>query len=274
MSLNLLFFDGALALYLVGTAGFLAFLVLGREWLARAAGGVTLAGFAFHTASIVARYAAARFTPVTNLYESLSFFAWAIVGALLLYQLRFRMRVLGAFVTPLASVLLLVASSAPRAIAPPDPTLRSLWLPVHVTFVFLGDALLALAACAGLMYLLQERTVKAKRINWATRRLPSLEILDEVNARSLTIGFPLLTLGLLSGTIWARFAWGSFWSWEPKVVFSVLTWFLYAILLHGRLSVGWRGRRAAVGSIVGFVAVLVTFVGATLLSPSGLHTFS
>ncbi len=274
MSPNLFFFDGALILYLAGTAGSLAFLVLGRAALARAAGSVTLAGFAFHTASIVARYVEARFTPVTNLHESLSFFAWAIVGASLLFQLRYRMQVLGAFATPLASLLLLVASSTPRAISPPDPTLRSVWLPVHVTFVFLGDALLALAACAGLMYLLQERTLKAKRINWLSRRLPSLEILDEVNVRSLTVGFPLLTLGLLSGTVWARFAWGSFWSWEPKVVLSVLTWVLYAVLLHGRLTVGWRGRRAAAFAIVGFVAVLVTVVGATLLRPSGLHRFS
>ncbi len=274
MTPNLVFFDSALALYLAGTAGFLAFLVLDRRGLARAAHGVTTAGFAAHTASVVARYLEAGFTPVTNLYESLSFFAWAIVCAFLLFHRRYRMPVLGAFATPLASLLLLVASTVPRAIEPPDPILRSLWLPVHVTFVFVGNALLALAACTGCMYLLQERTLKAKRIGRMTRRLPSLESLDEVNVRSLTIGFPLLTLGLLSGAIWARFAWGSFWSWEPKVVLSILTWLLYAVLLHGRLSLGWRGRRAALGAIAGFAAVLFTFVGVNAFRGTGTHSFT
>ncbi len=265
-----LFLDAAVALYVLGTGGFLAFLLLDWPRVARVARFVTVGGFLLHTAGVVTRYVDVQATPATSFLEALSFFAWAIVGASSLFQLRYRMPVLGAFATPLAALLLLIASTA-GGTPPPPNTVPGAWLPIHVALVFLGDALLALAACAGLMYLLQERTLKAKRIGWVTRRLPSLEILDEVNVRSLTIGFPLLTLGLLSGAIIARFAWGTVWWWEPKVVFSVLTWILYAVLLHGRVTVGWRGRRAALGAIAGFVAVLFTLVGVGLFRATGAH---
>jgi cytochrome c-type biogenesis protein CcsB len=259
-----LLFDGAVALYLLGAVLALVHLLAGRPGAGRAARGVTLAGLAAHTGSLAARYAEAHVAPAAGLYDAVSFLAWAIVGASLVFQRRYRVQVLGAFATPLAALLMLAVSSAPALPVPPAPTLRSLWLPVHVTLVFLGDALLALAACAGLMYLMQERTLKTKQLGPFTRRLPSLEALDALNLRSLLLGFPLLTLGLLSGAVWARLAWGTFWSWEPKVVLSVLTWILYAVLLHGRLTIGWRGRRAAVGAIAGFVAVLFTLVGVGL----------
>ncbi len=265
-----LLFDGTAALYVLGTGGFLAFLLLDRPRVARAARLTTMAGFAVHSASLVARYVDERVMPGASLLEALSFFAWAIVGASIVFQHRYRMPVLGAFATPLAALLLLVASTAGGTVPEPS-TVPGVWLPVHVGLVFLGDALFALAACAGLMYLLQEHTLKAKRVGWVTRRLPSLEILDQVNVRSLTIGFPLLTLGLLSGGIIARFAWGTVWWWEPKVVFSILTWVLYAVLLHGRVTVGWRGHRAAVLAIAGFVAVLVTLVGVGLFRAGGAH---
>lgn len=263
-------FDGAVALYVLGTGGFLAYLLLDWPRVARAARLVTAGGFLLHSASLVARFVGDRVTPASSLLEALSFFAWAIVGGSILFQYRYRMPVLGAFATPLAALLLLVASTGGHA--PPAPRgVPGVWLPVHVSLVFLGDALFALAACAGLMYLLQERTLKAKRVGWVTRRLPSLEVLDQVNIRSLTIGFPLLTLGLLSGGLIARFAWGTVWWWEPKVTFSILTWILYAVLLHGRVTVGWRGRRAALGAIAGFVAVLVTLIGVGLFRAGGAH---
>jgi cytochrome c-type biogenesis protein CcsB len=262
-------FDAAVAGYLLGTLLSLAHLAWGGPRLARAARAVTLVGLAAHTGSLAARVAEAHVAPAAGLYDAVSFLAWAIIVASILFQRRYRLQVLGAFATPLAALLLLAASSAPSLPRPPEPTLQSVWLPVHVTLVFAGDALLALAACAGLMYLLQERTLKTKQVGPLTRRLPSLEALDALNLRSLTLGFPLLTLGLLTGAVWARLAWGSFWSWEPKVVLSVLTWVLYAVLLHGRLTVGWRGRRAAVGAIAGFVAVLFTLVGVGLFRAAG-----
>jgi cytochrome c-type biogenesis protein CcsB len=106
-----------------------------------------------------------------------------------------------------------------------------------------------------------------------TKRLPSLKVLDDLNYQSLTFGFPLLTLGIITGAIWAEYAWGRYWNWDPKETWSLITWFLYAALLHQRLTVGWRGRKAAIMAIFGFFAVLFTFLGVNLLLP-GLHTYS
>jgi cytochrome c-type biogenesis protein CcsB len=123
------------------------------------------------------------------------------------------------------------------------------------------------------MYLLMEKELKHKKMGAIFKRLPSLNVLDDINYRCLTIGFPLLTLGIITGSIWAEYAWGSYWSWDPKEVWSLITWLLYAALLHGRMTVGWRGRKAAILAIVGFCAILFTFLGVNLLLP-GLHTYT
>ena len=122
------------------------------------------------------------------------------------------------------------------------------------------------------MYLVQEHQLKSKRIGAITQRLPSLKVLDDLNYQSLTYGFPLLTLGIITGAIWAEYAWGRYWNWDPKETWSLITWLFYAALLHQRLTVGWRGRKAAIMAIIGFLAVLFTFLGVNLLL-SGLHTY-
>src|SRR4030067_653128 len=117
------------------------------------------------------------------------------------------------------------------------------------------------------MYLLQEKQVKRKKMGAMFKRLPSLDVLDDINYRCLTIGFPLLTLGIITGSIWAEYAWGSYWSWDPKETWSLITWLLYAALLHGRLTVGGRGRTAAILATLGFGAGLLTCLGVNLLLP-------
>ena len=122
------------------------------------------------------------------------------------------------------------------------------------------------------MYLLQERELKKKRFGLFYTRLPSLEALDALNQHCLAIGFPLMTLGIITGSIWAKQAWGSYWQWDPKETWSLITWFLYAALLHQRFTVGWRGRRAAIMAIIGFAAVLFTFWGVNFLL-TGVHSY-
>ena len=131
------------------------------------------------------------------------------------------------------------------------PALQSRWLYVHTTLAFLGDAFFVIAFAGGVLYLVQERQLKRRHPGAFYHRLPSLDLLDRVNYRSLTIGFPLLTLGIITGAIWAENAWGSYWQWDPKETWSLITWFIYAALVHARLTVGWRGRKAAWLSIVG-----------------------
>jgi cytochrome c-type biogenesis protein CcsB len=271
--MNLLFFQAALVIYLLGTGVSLAYLVSLRKRLGRLGTFVLGVGFVVHTLALVSRSLEAGYTPVTNLHESLSFFSWSIVGVYLLLNWKYRVDVLAAFISPLAAVLIILASLFPKEILPVAPALKSYWLPIHVILAFIGDAMFALAFATGIMYLIQERQIKSKKIGPFYYRLPALKVLDDLSYRCLTLGFPLLTLGIITGSVWAESAWGSYWSWDPKETWSLITWFLYAALLHGRLTVGWRGRRAAIFSIVGFGVLIFTFLGVNLLL-SGLHTYN
>jgi cytochrome c-type biogenesis protein CcsB len=273
MSLNVLLFNITLGLYFIATLLFLVDVITGREKVGKSGRWVLAGGFLVHCATLAARYAAAGYTPVVNLHESFSFFAWAIVITYLLFDLRYRLTVLGAFVCPLALVLMIAGNVTSSALTGINPALDSWWFPVHVTLAFLGDAIFAVAAVAGVMYLIQERMLKSKKFSTLYFRLPSLDVLDNINYRCLTIGFPLMTMGIISGAIWANSAWGTYWSWDPKETWALITWFLYAALLHGRLTIGWRGRRAAIFAIIGFACLLFTFLGVNLLL-SGLHSFN
>ena len=151
--------------------------------------------------------------------------------------------------------------------------LQNVWLTVHIVFIFAGNGVFAIAFLAGIMYLIQERQIKSKQLGLLYHRLPALEILDALNYNSLILGFPLLTLGMLSGSIFAQYTLGTFWRWDPKEVWSLITWLLYAALLHGRLVSGWRGRRSAMISIIGFLVLIFSFLGVNFLV-KGYHSFS
>jgi cytochrome c-type biogenesis protein CcsB len=271
--MNLVFYHAAGVLYVLGTVSHLSYIISLKDFLCRLGAGLLSVGFAFHATALVFRYYEAGYLPITNLYESLSFYAWAIVLVYLVAHYRYQIRVLGAFVAPIALILVMISLALPKGILPLPPALRSYWLPIHVVFAFLGDAVFALAFCAGVMYLVQENQIKSRKASGLLKRLPSLDVLDQLNHRALTIGFPLLTIGIVTGSVWASYAWGSYWSWDPKETWSLITWFLYAALLHQRLAIGWRGRKAAWMAIMGFLAVLFTFLGVNLVL-SGLHSYS
>ncbi len=270
--MNLLFFKLGSLFYFAGTVTYLSYIVLLKERLSKAAAAVVFAGFALHTLALITRYIEAGYTPVTNLYESLSFFAWILVGLLLIINRKYKVKVLGAFLTPLALICVLFGLALPQEIVPIAPVLKSFWHPFHVFFAFVGDAVFALAFCCGVMYLMQERLLKSQSAGALTRRLPSLKVLDDLNYQSLIFGFPLLTLGIITGAIWAEYAWGRYWGWDPKETWSLITWFLYAALLHQRLAIGWKGRKPALMAMIGFLAVVFTFLGVNYLLP-GLHAY-
>ena len=270
--MDIFFFKFSTLLYLLGALAYSAYIVFLKEYLSKTALAAVLAGFISHTLALITRYTEAGHTPVTNLYESLSFFAWMVVGVLIIANVKFKIKVLGALLTPSALSLMLFAYALPKEIIPLAPVLKSFWHPFHVVFAFMGNAIFAVAFCCGVMYLVQEHQLKAKKIGAITQRLPSLKVLDDLNYQSLTYGFPLLTLGIITGAIWAEYAWGRYWNWDPKETWSLITWLFYAALLHQRLTVGWRGRKAAIMAIIGFMAVLFTFLGVNLLL-RGLHTY-
>jgi len=252
-------------LYSVGTVGFLIYVIRTEKVIHRIAYGFLLAGFLSHTLGLAMLVSQLRQMPVTTLPQTFSLFAWAIVGSYLAFQLKFNIRILGTFVSPLAVVFMLLSSAIPGRVIPNSKLFKSFWLTLHVATMFIGMAIFALAFCAGIMYLLQERQIKSKSFGLLYRRLPSLEVLDSLNYVCLTFGFPLITIGLISGFVYAGAVWQSFWHWDPKEILSVVTWLIYAVLLHERLAVGWRGRRAAIMAIIGFSVILVTFVGTSFI---------
>lgn len=270
--MNALLYVSVLVLYGAATLMYLAYLTKPADGIGRVSQWLLTAGFALHCLFTFFRYLAAGYTPITNLHESLSFFSLTIVGAFLLFQFKYRMAILGSFVTPVALFSMLASAVFPSAITTLNPTLRSGWLVIHTTVAFAGYAAFAIAFSAGIMYIVQESFLKKKKLGPLYHRLPSLDTLDDINYRCLTIGFPLLTIAIISGAIWAETAWGDYWSWDPKETSSLVTWFVYAALLHGRLTTGWRGRRAAILAIVGFCILLFTFLGVNLLLP-GLHSY-
>lgn len=251
--------------YCSATVGYLIYLFRDRESIHRGSCWLLAVGSAFHAAAIVLRSLDMGRMAVANSQEALSFFAWILVVTYLVVQLRLNLRILGSFVSPLAVVFMIVSSLLPDTIVPVNGVYKSTWIAFHVTALFLANALFALAFSAAIMYLLQERHIKRKNFGYLYSRLPSLERLDKINYVCLIAGFPLMTLGLITGFAYAGAVKHSVWKWDPKYVFALITWFLYAILLHERLAVGWRGRRAAWLAIFGFSAVLVTFLGVNLI---------
>ena len=257
--------------YLCGTVGYLVYLFRDREQLHRISWTILLAGALFHGVALAIRTADAGRLPLATTQEALSLFAWVFVVTYLVLQIRLQLRILGSFVSPLAVVFMLSSSFLPSHLILKSDSFRSGWVIVHVATLFLANALFALAFSLGVMYLLQERYIKRKNFGFLYERLPSLERIDSIAHYCLMSGFPLMTVGLITGFAYAAVVWHSPWNWDPKEILSLVTWIIYAVLVHERLAVGWRGRRAAWLSILGFSATLLTFVGASLLL-SGHHS--
>ncbi|HYA43100.1 MAG TPA: cytochrome c biogenesis protein CcsA [Syntrophobacteraceae bacterium] len=257
--------------YLSGTVGYLVYLFRDRAQLHRISWTILLAGALFHGAALAMYTAESGHLPLTTIHEALCLFAWVFVVTYLVLQIRLQLRILGSFVSPLAVVFMVSSSLLPSHIVLRNEFFKSGWVIVHVASLFLAIALFGLAFSLGIMYLLQESYIKKKNFGFLYGRLPPLERLDSIAHYCLMLGFPLMTAGLLIGFAYAAVVWHSPWSWDPKEILSVVTWIIYAVLVHERLAVGWRGRRAAWLSILGFSATLVTFIVASLLL-SGHHS--
>lgn len=357
------FFGIATVLYIVAMMLYITYLITKSGGVGKAATAVTAAGLVSQTFAFLMRWSDfhnllsipgirgwIRAVPLTNLYESLIFFVWALILIYLIIEFRYRNRSFGAFVTPVAGLALafIEMSGVSKQISPLVPALQSNWLLVHVFMSFISYATFAISFCTGLMYLMAttERKNEWGYVFWtvtigvfavvlgamgldflkfrfmggggqllansmlfkatfksgspavvfaslvasvgliftvwhfggAFRKVLdsfslSEEILDEVTYKSIAVGFPIFTLGgLIFGAIWADQAWGVYWSWDPKETWSLITWFVYAFYLHARLMRGWRGQKAAAVAVLGFVAVIFTYLGVNLLL-SGLHSY-
>ncbi|HEX7407908.1 MAG TPA: cytochrome c biogenesis protein CcsA [Candidatus Binatia bacterium] len=264
----------ALAFYLLSTVTCIVHVIAGQESMRRWALALLGCAFGVHALSLSVRAVLLGYGAITTFQEELSFIACIMVGAYLVMALvlaqRANLTVVGTLVTPLAFLFTLSAYAFNSPTAELPEQLQNVWLPAHVAPAFLGYAIFAIAFCLSLIYLLQEKQLKAKRKSDLFRRLPSLETLDRLNHRFVTWGFALFTIGIITGSLLAKETWGALWSWQPVELGSVITWMLYALLLHARTT-GWRGRKAAALTIVGFIVLVVSFLGVNLIFP-GKHT--
>jgi cytochrome c-type biogenesis protein CcsB len=245
----------------------LAYLVQRHELVHRLAVLATLAGWAVHTVSLIVRAVELGAPPFGSLPDAIWVGVWVIVLLQLLLEQRTGVRVLGAFVLPIVVLLSLKATTGrPGTLG---PVLANAWIWIHIALAVIGIAAFVFNFVGGIMYLLQERQLKTKRPGAFYYRLPSLATLDRLTFRTLALGFPFLTVGLMLGALWARTAWGSAFTFDPLAFFSLVAWVIYAGTLAGRAAGGWHGRRAAYFAIAGFAALVLT-LGAGLFLP-GRH---
>ena len=259
--------NAAIIGYVVATGLALAYLVQRHDLVHRLSRLAALAGWVTHTVALVARALDLGAPPLGSLPDAISVAVWVIVLLEMLIEQRTGVRVLGAFVLPVAVMLSLKATTTrPGTLA---PALAGAWVWVHIALAMVGIAAFVFNFAGALMYLLQERQLKLKRPGAFYYRLPSLQTLDRLTFRTLALGFPFLTTGIVLGVMWARAAWGTTFPVDPLAFFSVLAWVIYAGTLAGRAIGGWHGRRAAYFAIVGFAALVLT-LGAGLFLP-GRH---
>jgi cytochrome c-type biogenesis protein CcsB len=213
--------------------------------------------------------------PLSNLYESLVFAAWAIMLLYLIMEYRTKQKALGVFPALFAFLAMAYASFSSNVdskIQPLLPALKSNWLIAHVITCFLGYAAFAVSTGISILYLLKKSRSPDAKSNAVLGMMPEARQLDELNYQLILFGFLWLSLGIITGSVWANSAWGTYWSWDPKETWSLITWLVYAAVLHARTMQGWRGNRVAWLSLIGFGCVLFTYFGVNFLL-SGLHSY-
>ena len=249
------------------------------------------------TSQLVMRWWESGHFPISNLYESLCFLAWACTLTQLLVERSWPSPIVAAAATPMGLGCIAFASFALpdqlQTSAPLVPALRSSWLVMHVSVIMVSYAALLVGSLLSLAVLVTDRgealELRSSSIgsggfrqsvgvgNDGVLQLQSIQLstteqLDSLSYRTITVGFLMLTVGIVSGAVWANEAWGSYWSWDPKETWALICWLVYAAYLHTRLSRGWQGRRPALVAVVGLVVIAVCYIGVNLLG-IGLHSY-
>tara|TARA_B100000683_G_C12437488_1_gene534521 strand:- start:124 stop:1002 length:879 start_codon:yes stop_codon:yes gene_type:complete len=237
------------------SSNFLLFLILGLRWL--------ISGY----------------FPLSNLYESLLFLDWCLLFILIVAETKTRTKLLGAVVLPITLLIISFASlilpTQMQEAAPLVPALQSNWLMMHVSMMMLSYATLILGSLLSILFLVvQKFTTNSSKIqqNLAQTKIQLLENIDTWSYRTIGLGFPFLTIGIIAGAVWANEAWGSYWSWDPKETWALITWLIFAAYIHARLTKGWVGEKAALLGSIGFIIVWICYLGVNFLG-QGLHSY-
>ena len=253
--------------YTIAALSFIVLFAFKKEIIGKVATFITTIGFGIHTVAIIFRVIESGRLPFSNQFEFATSFTWGIVLCYLILHYAYKYTGVGAFVMPLAFLVMGYASVLPKDIRPLMPALQSNWLYVHVGTAVLSYGAFAVAAGLSAMYLLG-----TKKDGFRSSYLPDLEACDYMSYRVIAFGYVMLTLVIVTGAIWAKSAWSRYWAWDPKETWSLITWLIYSVYLHLRFHRGWKGKSAAWFSVIGFICVIFTFIGVNTLLP-GIHSY-
>jgi cytochrome c-type biogenesis protein CcsB len=255
---------------------YIALFVFRNQNLGAIATGATIGALAINSAGIIQRWLESYqmgigYAPLSNMYESLVFFAWSIALFYLGMEIKYKNRFLGTFAMPFAALAMILAEMKNPAITPLVPALQSNWLIAHVVTCFIGYAAFAIACGLGSLYLVKNKQQDESTSKYLSQ-LPPLRMLGDIIRQILVFGFIWLSAGIITGAIWANEAWGTYWSWDPKETWSLITWFIYAAAIHFHFTRGWGGTKLAWFAIAGFASVMFTYYGVNFVL-SGLHSY-
>jgi cytochrome c-type biogenesis protein CcsB len=228
--------------------------------------------------------------PLSNLYESLLFLSWSLTTLQLILEFKFKHKFIGAIASPIATLILAFSNfflpKYMHKISPLIPALKSNWLLMHVSVILISYAMLLIGSLLSILFLFLSHNNKSnytKNDNLTTSsnhtlilknedKLNLLSTIDNLSYRIIGLGFPFLTIGIISGAVWANEAWGSYWSWDPKETWALITWIVFAIYLHTRINKSWQGKKSAMVAGFGFIVVWICYLGVNFLG-KGLHSY-
>ena len=262
-------FTIVMLLYFASMILYFVYIAAKKEQISTAALILQAAGLVFHTAALVLRGIGAGRLPLTNQYEFATSFAWGLCLVSLIFILRYCFRILGAFASPVTFLIIGYAAMQSKDVHDLMPALQSNWLGFHVATAIIAYGAFGVSFVLSVIFLLRD---KMKAQGFMDRHIPDREMLDLISYRSVSLGLLFLTFTILTGAIWAERAWGSYWSWDPKETWSLVTWIIYAVYLHLRIRRSWEGRSAAVFAAIGFICVLFTYIGVNTFLP-GIHSY-
>jgi len=292
--LSLMFFTMAYAFYIATALCYTGYWVFKKTWLGQTATSLAFVALGSATMVLVFRAIETRHAPFSNLYETMMLFVWAITIGYLYIEHKHKLKVIGVGAMGICVLAMTVAWIMPykyKAGGPLNPALQNKWrwlqsvlgpeyesyavgwLDVHVFMVFMSYAAFAIAFGLSIMYLVKDKAISSDKTNILIDRLPDIETLDEISYKAICWGFPFLGLGIIAGGAWANYAWGAYWSWDPKETWSLITWFIYGGYLHARITKGWLGKKAAYLSVIGFAGVVFLYWGVSFIIP-GLHAYA
>ncbi len=263
-------FTIAMVGYFVSMILFFVFFALKKEKPAKIASWLLSAAFVIHSAALVTRGIGAGRLPLTNQYEFATSFAWGIALVLLIFIWRYHFQALAVFAVPVIFLLIGYAAMQSKDVKELMPALRSNWLAFHVSTAIVSYGAFGVSFALSLIFLVSQKDTNS---DFWKKHVPDREKLDMLSYRAVSLGLLFLTFTIVTGAIWAERAWGSYWSWDPKETWSLVTWLIYALYLHLRIQRGWKGNAAAVFAVVGFIAVIFTYIGVNTLLP-GLHSYA